>query len=222
MSRNILTVIVFAVTLYTVPQYTQASGVSGLDFVYDTEFRFESINKNQTVNQNGSVLGVSTNDTNKKVVVTSKLDKKRLSYFRDISINSPKNWYINEDVKDWYITDGAEGDSEGLITEVNNDEMTAGISITRFDSKGLSLEEYASEIENACTECNYRIFNKGAAKIAGQKGRFVDVSDGEHRMKIYVFISEDVVYFVRLTTDEDEWKSYRKILEKSLKTLKLQ
>lgn len=220
MRKNMLIATVFAVMLYVVPHYTQAATVSGLDFVYDTEFRFESTIKGQSVNQGGSVLGVSTDNTG-KVKVTTKLDKKRSSYFKDISIRPPKDWYITEDAKDWYITDRASEESGGFVTEINNKEMTAGISIIRFDAAGLNVTDYTSEIENVCAQCGYEVLNKGEAKIAGQKGRFVDVRKGDHHFKMYTFISEDTVYFVRLAANENEWKYYQKILEKSAKTLKL-
>lgn len=57
--------------------------------------------------------------------------------------------------------------------------------------------------------------------MAGQKGRFIEVSNLEDRIKVYFFINDETVYFVQLTAKIDEWKRYEKILEKSAKTLKL-
>ena len=217
MSRNILIAIAFVIALYALPQYTQASS---LDFAYDTEFKMGALINGKSVSQGGSVLGASTDSTG-KVKVTSKLDKKRTSYYKDISISSPKGWYTTEDAKDWYITDKAEEGMSGLVTEINNEEMTAGISITRFDAENKSLAEYAAEVEKVCAQCDHKILSKGVAKVAGQKGKFIDVSDKDHRIKIYIFISDETVYFVQLTTKEKEWKHYQKILGKSVKTLKL-
>ena len=200
MSKNILIAIVFSVALYTVPQYTQAAGVTDLGFVYDTELRFESLIKDPSVSRDGAVLGVSTDDKKKKV--TTKLEKKRSSYFRDLSVSTPKGWYLTEEVIDWYITDKSDEEVSGLTTQINNEEMTAAITITRVDSNGGTLDDFAAELEEVCVQCGFKILDKGNAKMAGQKGRFI-------------------VYFVQLTAKLDEWKRYEKILEKSASTLKL-
>lgn len=213
--------ITLALSLYVAPHSALAASMPSLDFVYNTEFQFESLIKNnEPVSPSGSVLGINSDDE-KKIKVTTKLGKVHSSYFRDMTISPPKGWYISEDAMDWNITDTPADESVGLITEINNEALTAGISIARFDSEGVSLTEYMSEIEDVCELCGYTIIKKGKASVAGQKGRFIEVSNEDYRIKVYVFISEETVYFVKLTTSNDEWKSYQKILEKSVKTLKL-
>ena len=206
MKRFLLIIPVLALVAF-VPQGVQASELPKLDLFTDEIYLKKEVTQSLIPNV-PAVLGASTEDT--VTSIPKKLGSSYTSYFRDVSIKAPKGWYVTDDY-----------DDTSLYTYAVNEEMTAQITIERFDAVDVKVDDLAEYVADVCEACGYQVTGEGSAKIGKLKARYIDATNSEWHVKYYVTVRDDIGYVIELLTYEDEWDSYKGILEKSVKSIKL-
>lgn len=197
---------VLALSLF-LPFGAQASELPKLDLFTDDIYLKKEVTQSLIPNV-PSVLGASTDD--ESVSVPKKLDSLYRSYFRDVSFKAPKGWYVAD-----------EYDETSLYTYAVNEEMTAQITIERFDAVDVTVDELSAYVADMCEACGYQVTGEGSAKIGKLKARYVEATNGEVHLKYYITIRDDIGYVIELLTYEESWEAYKGILEKSVKSIKL-
>jgi hypothetical protein len=193
--------------MFFAPFATQASELPKLDLFTDEIYLKKEVTQS-LIPSIPSVLGASTDD--ESVSVPKKLDSLYRSYFRDVSFKAPKGWYVAD-----------EYDDTSLYTYAVNEEMTAQITIERFDAVDVSVDELSTYVADMCEACGYQVTGEGSAKIGKLKARYVEATNGDVHLKYYITIRDEIGYVIELLTYEESWEAYKEILEKSVKSIKL-
>lgn len=206
MKRTLIILPVLALVAL-VPQGVKASELPKLDLFTDEIYLKEEVSKSRIPNI-PAVLGASTDDSAPEVA--KKLGTTYTSYFRDVSFKAPADWYVADDY-----------DDTSLYTYAVNDAMTAQISIERFDAGDATVSDLSAYVEVVCSKCGYKVTGKGTAKVGNKSGAYVEASNGVTHLKYFITVKDEVGYVIELLTPEEDWSSHKKIMEKSIKSLKI-
>ncbi|MBI4087086.1 hypothetical protein HY416_03870 [Candidatus Kaiserbacteria bacterium] len=209
MQKYISFVLVLAVLLLPMSADARVPQELDLDFLFEEGPHLPSSILQKILPLGKSVLGAST-QTTVGSVVPKKLGSTFTSFFGDISIRHPKGWRTYEDY-----------DENAAYTLIANADLTASISVTRFDAPDTTVEELTDYAASRCADCTFEVLSTGKAKLGPVKGTYLDLTSGVWHKKAYILLKDEVGYVIETTAYENEWRSYRSILEKSAKSFKI-
>jgi hypothetical protein len=201
-----------ALVLLVAPTTSQAAGPESFDLLFSDDVYLEEEVSTFSALHDGVVLGASTDDeTSTMPVVSKKLGTPINSYFRDISIKPPKDWYLSDEFDE----------GEAYATYIVNEEMTAQVAVFRFHDEKMTLKSLEKETEALCELCGYKIEKKGNAKLGKLKGRYIEATSPDTHFMLYLFDIGDISYVIQTSAPLEEWGYYKGILAKSYASIKI-